>query len=85
MGFPPGISYWADFDWDIITHVVCYGTVDTNMMYTARAHGAKVLRTFLIDSGGTMGGMSDSAVRAKMTQNALSLSAIPPHGRYNAT
>ena len=54
-------------------------------MYTARSHGVKVLRTFLIDSGGTMTGMDDSAVRAKMTQNALSLSSIPPSGRYNST
>jgi hypothetical protein len=81
MGGP--LTYWTDFDWDILTHVVCYGSVDENMVYYARQRGVKVLRTMALASVG----MNVSSVRAKMTRDALSLSAIPPCPpcRYNST
>lgn len=84
MGDQGAPTYWIDFDWDIVTHVVCYGWNDPNMVQYAKARGVKLLQSF---AGMCLHGdcqhpaaLNDSAVRAAVVREAVQTFAPPPWG-----
>eukprot|EP01051_Picozoa_sp_SAG22_P011606 SAG22_NODE_1133_length_5415_cov_2.124153_1_plen_392_part_10 len=84
MGDRGAPTYWVEFGWQIVTHVVCYGWNDPNMLSYAKARGVKVLQSF---AGMCLHGectspvaLNDSAVRATVVREAVRAYAPPPWG-----
>ena len=78
-GSPQQPSFWLDYDWSILTHVVVFGTLDPNLMSYATARGVKLLLTY---SGCDKHDMSVPAVRATVVKDALRF-ALPPYGSWH--
>jgi hypothetical protein len=54
------VSFWLDYDWDILTHVITYGYTDPLMVRYAKSRGIKLLQDF---NGCNDQLVNDSAVR----------------------
>jgi hypothetical protein len=72
------VSYWLDYDWDILTHIITYGYNDPLMVRYAKSRGVKLLQATSCANGQML---NDTAVRAKVVRSALSF-APPPFGTF---
>jgi hypothetical protein len=74
MGDVGAPSYWLDYDWSILTHIVLYGWNDPNMISYAKARNVKLLQTFNGCSGKDL---SKPSVRAEVIRDAMTRAPIP--------
>lgn len=45
-GDPRQPSFWLDYDWTILTHIIIFGSGDPNLSSYAAAHGVKLLLAY---------------------------------------
>lgn len=76
-------TYWLDYDWSILTHIIAYGWRDPNMVYYAKARGVKMLLPF---AGMSRQDATNATVRAAQVKSILRM-APPPYGpaQFNQT
>jgi hypothetical protein len=63
MGDVGAPTYWIDYDWSILTHIVLYGSNDPNMISYAKARNVKLLQTY---NGCINKDLSNSSVRTRV-------------------
>ncbi len=80
MGDVGAPTYWIDYDWSILTHIVMYGWNDPNMISYAKARNVKLLQTY---NGCNNKDLSNDTVRAKVVADALTMAPVP-YGKHPA-
>ena len=78
-GSPQQPSYWLDYDWEILTHIIGFGTMDPNLFSYASARGVQILLAY---SGCSKKNMTDPATRTTIVKDVLRF-APPPFGTWH--
>ena len=74
MGDVGAPTYWIDYDWSILTHVVMYGWNDPNMISYAKARNVKLMQTY---NGCIDKDLTNKTVRDQVIADAVSLAPVP--------
>lgn len=72
-------SFWIDYDWSILTHVIVFGSMDPNLFSYAAARDVKIVLSY---SGCDGQDMRNATVRQAIVADALRF-APPPYGSWH--